>query len=435
MAVKILATGDIHLGKRSSDVPQDARKIATQHTWNRMVDYAIDTGIDAILLSGDIVDQDNKFFEANKALETGCTKLNENNIPVCMVAGNHDHDVLPEVIKTKNFNNIHLLGANDKWELKTLNTKNGNIQIAGWSFPSTYVHYNPLTRSRFTMENINPDIPAIGLLHADYGMTSSIYAPVQEQDFFNKNIDMWILGHIHKPGLLSDTQGKILYAGSPHALSSKEPGKHGPLLLTILSKNNITHEWMDFSPVRYEKLSIDTGTPESVNNIRSIIVTELRKNAANIQKTSPNLRYLVYDIEITGNFREHTLIRSLQQEITNEAIIEDSNLTTSVRKLHNKLKPAGANLKDLAKQSSPAGILADTILKLENNETSPFIKDLMEKWKKKQKEVISSKTYSTLFHDYDTDNTDIDNEARKYILEICNHTLDALLLQTKNSQS
>ncbi|MFO7790354.1 MAG: DNA repair exonuclease [Bacteroidales bacterium] len=433
MAVKILATGDIHLGKRSTDVPEDAREIATKHTWNRMVDYAIDTGIDAIFLSGDIVDQDNKFFEANKALEAGCEKLNENNIPVWMVAGNHDHDVLPEVIKTKKFNNVHLLGANGKWELKTLNTQNGDIQVAGWSFHTTHVHFNPL--SKFNLENINPDIPAIGLLHADYGIISSNYAPVQEQDFFNKNIDMWILGHIHKPGLLSDTQGKILYPGSPHALSSKEPGKHGPLLLTIEGKNNITHEWLDFSPVRYEKLSIDTGTPESVNDIRSIIVTELNKNAGNIQKTAPNLRYLVYDIEITGKFREHTLIDSFQEEITDEAIIEDSNLTASVRKLHNKLKPAGANLKDLAKQSSPAGILADTILKLENNETSPFIEDLMEKWKKKQKEVISSKTYSTLFHDYDPDNTDIENEAREYLLETCNHTLDALLLQTKNSPS
>ncbi|MEA3447614.1 MAG: DNA repair exonuclease [Bacteroidota bacterium] len=429
MAVKILATGDIHLGKRSAGVPEDAREIATKHTWNRMVDYAIDTGIDAILLSGDIVDQDNKFFEANKALEIGCEKLNEQNIPVCMVAGNHDHDVLPEVIKTKDFNNVHLLGNNGKWELKTLNTKNGNIQVAGWSFHATYVPYSPL--SKFNLENINPDLPAIGLLHADYGMISSDYAPVQEQDFFNKNIDIWILGHIHKPGLLSDTQGKILYPGSPHALSSKEPGKHGPLLLTIEGKNNITHEWLDFSPVRYEKLSIDTGNPESINDIRPIIRTELKKNAANIQKTSPHLRYLIYDIEITGKFREHNLIGTLQQEITNEAIIEN----VFVRKLHNKLKPAGAKLKDLAKQSSPAGILADTILKLENNDTSPFIEALMEKWKKKQQEVIHAKIYSPFSYGYQTENTDIDNKAREYLLETCNHTLDALLSQTKNSQS
>ncbi|MFW5805615.1 MAG: metallophosphoesterase family protein [Bacteroidales bacterium] len=429
MAVNILTTGDIHLGKRSADIPESISDIATQHTWERIVDYAIDNELDAILLSGDIVDEENKYFEAGKALASGCQKLEKHNIPVCMVAGNHDHDVLPEIIKTHNFSNVHLLGSNGKWELKTLSTANGDIQIAGWSFPANYVQYNPLTK--FRLENINPVIPALGLLHADFGASNSQYAPVQEKDFLNKNIAMWVLGHIHKPTLLSDSDCKILYPGSPQAMSAKEPGTHGPVLLTIEDKNNISHEWLDFSPVRYELLSIDTGTPESVNDIRSVIVTEINKNTTTIQKTSSHLRYLVYDIEITGKFEQHTLIDSLQQEITNQPILEN----VSVRKLTNKLKPAGANLKDLAKQSSPAGILADTILKLENNESSPFIEQLMEKWKKKQKEVISAKTYSPLFHEHESDNTDLETEARKYLLETCNHTLDALLLQTKKSQS
>ncbi len=430
MAVKILATGDIHLGKRSADIPENTSGIATQHTWGRIVDYAIDNNLDAMLLSGDIVDEENKYFEAGKALATGCQKLEKHNIPVCMVAGNHDFDVLPEIIKTHNFSNVHLLGANGTWELKTLNTQNGDIQIAGWSFPATYVPYNPLTK--FSLENNNPDIPAIGLLHADFSALTSQYAPVQEKDFLNKNMDAWVLGHIHKPALLSDSACKILYPGSPHAMSAKETGKHGPVLLTIHDKNNIQHQWLDFSPVRYESCSINTGTPASLIEIRSQIVTSLKQKAGDIQNETPQVRYLVYDVEITGKFNNINQIQQLREEIISETIIENHNLTLSVRKIDNKLKPMVDKLEELAKQTSPAGIIADTILNLEQGNITTFAENLINTWHKKHKEVISSKT----FHPLVNENTgNVDEDAKAYILESCNHILDALLSQTKNPQS
>ncbi len=433
MAVKILATGDIHLGKRSADVPENTEKAATTFTWQRMVSYAIDNKLDAILLSGDIVDEENKFFEANNVFAEGCQQLDDNNIPVVLVAGNHDHDVLPEIIKTNTFSNIHLLGEKGSWELKTLDTKNGQIQIAGWSFPSGSVTYNPFTK--FNLKDINPNVPVIGLLHADYGVSNSLYSPVQEKDFLNKHIELWILGHIHKPDVMSEHPIKIIYPGSPHALSAKEPGIHGPVVLNIEDKNRITHKWLDFSPVKYEHLSIDTGTPDSLNDIRSIILTDIHKKANAIETQYEHLHYLIFDVELSGKFNDLTKIPNLQQEITEQPIIEHADLTVSVRKLINKLKPVVENLSNLAKQSSPAGVLADTILKLENGKTTPFADKLMEKWKKKQIKVISWNTYFPLYQEHMKNNANTDIEAREYILESCNHLLDALLLQTKNSQS
>ena len=41
MAITVLATGDIHIGKKSSSVRQDIEESATKYSWNRIVDYAV----------------------------------------------------------------------------------------------------------------------------------------------------------------------------------------------------------------------------------------------------------------------------------------------------------------------------------------------------------------------------------------------------------
>jgi len=52
MALKILATGDVHIGKKSSSVPKDADESATKHTWNKLTDWAIENGTDVLVLTG-----------------------------------------------------------------------------------------------------------------------------------------------------------------------------------------------------------------------------------------------------------------------------------------------------------------------------------------------------------------------------------------------
>ena len=118
MAIKILATGDLHLGKRSSGIPENPEESSTKFTWNRIVDWSIKNEIDLLLLTGDIIDQDNRYYEAIGPLQAGFEKLNQANITVYMIAGNHDFDVLPEIVRPDRYNNVYLLGFNGKWEVK-----------------------------------------------------------------------------------------------------------------------------------------------------------------------------------------------------------------------------------------------------------------------------------------------------------------------------
>ena len=61
---RLLLTGDLHIGRSSSRVPAgvsaDALRAAT--AWERIVQLAISESVNAVLLSGDIADEQNKFW-------------------------------------------------------------------------------------------------------------------------------------------------------------------------------------------------------------------------------------------------------------------------------------------------------------------------------------------------------------------------------------
>src|SRR5690606_1937215 len=97
--VRILCAGDLHLGRRSSRVPWDGDGAAGScaEAWMRLVECAIRERVDLVALSGDLVDHDNRWFEAFGPLERGLKRLADAGIPVYAVAGNHDYDTLPHL--------------------------------------------------------------------------------------------------------------------------------------------------------------------------------------------------------------------------------------------------------------------------------------------------------------------------------------------------
>ena len=94
---KLLLTGDLHLGRGPSGLPSgvDVTRYSATVIWGDIVDLAISEGVSAVLLSGDIVDRDNRFAEAYGPLERGVRKLTDAGIHTVAIAGNHDFDVLP----------------------------------------------------------------------------------------------------------------------------------------------------------------------------------------------------------------------------------------------------------------------------------------------------------------------------------------------------
>ena len=427
MALKILATGDLHIGRKSSSVSENVEESSTKYTWNRIVDWTINNDVNVLVLTGDIVDHDNRYFEAIGPIQAGLRKLDKAGISVYMVLGNHDYDVLPQIVGSDEYDNVHLLGFNGKWEAKTFSGNGEQIQFVGWSFPNQFETGDPLLT--FGELSLDPNHTTIGLLHGDVNSPESKYAPINLDNFLNESVSAWILGHIHKPQVLHDSDPYICYPGSPHALSSKEYGIHGPILLTVDKLSGINIDRIPLSPVRYESISIDISNSIDEQSLRDIVTSGLLSDANAKIAELENVSFLIYDIILEG---EHTNLKDLKTWMSPIITDYDQEIETetriSVRKVVVNARPKLENIEELAKQSSPAGVLAKTILAIQKGETTTFLDELFEKWKLNHENINTAGTYQPL-HEAEKLNDHSDLKAKQYILHECNRLLGELIEQ------
>jgi len=427
MPIKILATADLHLGKSSSAVPADSEESSTKHTWRRMIDWAIGNDVEAILMAGDIIDQDNRYFEAIGPLQAGFDKLSKQGIQVYLVTGNHDFDVLADIIRNNRYDNIHLLGADGTWEKKIHHGSTGTIQLAGWSFPSRYVTEDPL--ASFDQLDLDPNEVTIGLLHSEANNPESRYGPVDLGSLRTNRPDAWILGHIHKPTTLHEDAPYIAYPGTPHALNSGEPGAHGPLLLEIEGKDEIRVKSLPLSPVRYETITIPVEPADDESSLRDTISSTLMKQAQQLLPEMENTSFLVCDLHLTGhNAAANQVGRWAARAVADYEQELETGTHVMVRKATSQVQPAVENLEELAGTPSPAGKLAETILAIQKEESTPFLQELTEKWEMQLQKINRAATYEPL----NANNRLVDftpQQARSYILHECNHMLNHLINQ------
>ena len=161
--MRVLAVGDIHLGRTPSRLPSDlsARELGPAEAWRRAVDAALEAEVAAVLLAGDVVDRDEDFFEAYRELESGVRRLADEGIAVIGVAGNHDVEVLPRL--ARHIPEFRLLGAGGRWESCRIAAGGEAVTLWGWSFPRARFSASPLADQRFErLPGIN-----LGLLHCD----------------------------------------------------------------------------------------------------------------------------------------------------------------------------------------------------------------------------------------------------------------------------
>lgn len=427
MPIKILATGDLHLGRRSSGIPAGNDHGSPSTTWELMVDLAIRDQVDVVALLGDIADRDNRYFEAIGPLIRGFTKLNEHSIQVVMISGNHDYDVPRQIATTTGLENVRLLGQGGRWELLPFSKGDQSLHFAGWSFPEEHVRYSPLNSFDILKQDTN--VPLIGLLHCDIGVQDSPYAPVMLNELISKQADAWLLGHIHKPTELNRSAPLIWYTGSPHAFSAKETGEHGPLIVTIHDNNSISASARPLSPIRYESIRITIDDNMDRSALRPAAMKTLYDDAGQRRLESEHLKHMVYDIYLEGTFKQVDELDVLFREMPEENFNSPHNdLSFNVRKVINNVMPAIGQLEELAGSATPAGMLAETILAIRQGQSTPFLEGLINGWKRRHQDLQSSGTYIPLMK-HPIHAQDPDTMAREYILKECNRLISALIAQ------
>ncbi len=401
MSVKILATGDLHIGRRSSKIPgnfSNPEEFSCVSMWERVVDCAIEEEVDLILLSGDIVDQENCFFEAIAPLERGLKKLASCGIQTYATAGNHDAAVFPRLARLVETGSFHLLGKNGSWESVDCAQDNEPlVQIHGWSFPSRHHKTNPLIQ--YDLEP-HPQVPTIGLLHADLEVPNSNYAPVSLNELQSKDVAIWVLGHQHKPRHEQLAgRAQVLYPGSPQAMDPGETGPHGPWILQLEGKDHVTARPLPLSSVRYDTCKVNAEGCADIDELINALLHTARDFNDTLQTlpAPPRLALLRFIIEGQTVLSQqlHTLTE-LEEVCSQPLCGHDTDVY--VEKLLDMTRPV-FDLEQLAGKKDPVGIVAGLLLNLEAGTPDPETETLIKECLNRAQAVHQSRSYSDIRRD------------------------------------
>ena len=380
--MKLLLTGDIHLGRSSSDLKgvDDAFDGSAAGAWARIVELALSEQVAAVLVSGDLVDAKNRYFEATAPLERGVSRLTDAGIKVVAVAGNHDYDVTPALFRSmaQRGQDVRLLGKGGVWEAHEIREGGDAVRIVGWSFPSDRVGHDPT--SGFPIADIPPNgVPTIGLVHGDLDVRDSPYAGLSTSRLESFAIDGWLLGHIHARSLRT-SQGSpwILYPGSPQALDAGEQGPHGAWLVETNSISPQPPRFVSLSTVQYGAAELSVSAAASADEVRPTIEAELLRRIEDLAPAAP-VGVIIMDVALTGESSFGDAVREASEELL-EAMFRASNVDVKVRGVTNRVAPALA-LDTLVHGSGIAAALARAIVGIERGdpESTRESADLMRK--------------------------------------------------------
>lgn len=412
-SMRVLCAGDLHIGRRPTRLPPhvDCRPLCCSEMWVAAVDYAINQSVDVVALSGDLVDQANKYFEALGPLERGLRRLAEAGIVTVAVAGNHDHDVLPQLSRTFGPDIFRLLGRGGQWERTTINGQDGDrLYVDGWSFPTEHVSENPLASYNIAFVD---DAPILGLLHSDLDIAGSRYAPVRLSELRACRVSFWLLGHVHRSALhVAPGAPPVLYPGSLQALDPGEPGMHGVWLLELRRGVPAEPRRIPLASMRYESIEVDIADVTDVSQLRQVVVERCRATISERIQDSGPLRYLSVRLRIVGRTPIHRYVEGELNAIAADWEYEVGGMTAYVERLEVETRPA-LDLPALAKGSDAAAVLARLLINPASEHPSAEYSSLM----KESERVVSALRWAKSFKSVATMNDGIESPPLEAVIE------------------
>lgn len=242
--MKIIHCADLHLdSKMTANLSKEQakeRKNEILRTFSRMVEYAKNNDVRAIIIAGDLFDTRNVSATARNLVQDTITSHPE--IDFYYLKGNHDTDNFLSKMETIPAN-LKLFG--NSWHTYSY----GKVAITGLelSADNKEVAYNSLV--------LDHDVYNIVTLHgqvADYSSKKDAQN-ISLDNLKNKNIDYLALGHIHEYHANQfDARGIYCYPGCLEGRGFDECGEKGFVLLDV-DETSLTAQ-CTFIPLAYRKL-------------------------------------------------------------------------------------------------------------------------------------------------------------------------------------
>ncbi|MFO7951569.1 MAG: DNA repair exonuclease [Bacillota bacterium] len=279
--VKFLHAADLHLGSPLKSVGNKSSEIKTiiekagYTALERLTNAAIRHKVDFVLFSGDIYDQEVRSVTANQVFIDNMKKLEEANINVYIIYGNHDP--LDQGLEYFKFpGNVHVFPS-DKPHLEDAFDQDGKLtaRVLGQSYrnpsDSRKMHesYNPPDQNTFN----------IGLLHTGLNPSMNKYVPCSELELKEKQaLHYWALGHEHHPKIISNKRPAIAFPGIIQGREPGEPGCKGCLLVSINPGEDPVIAFIPTSPVMWLKRKVAIRQDDqNIDDLKELLLEEGQK--------------------------------------------------------------------------------------------------------------------------------------------------------------
>ncbi len=282
--MRIIHTADLHLyssfGSYKDKEKAKIRKNETDSCLERIIEYAGNNQVKAILISGDMFDKE---IVSSKDMAQVCHLIRANrNIEFFFVPGNHDMNIsLPEMT------NFHIFGN------KPVFYSIGKVRIAGMA-----INDNTLKMDYYDI-SFDEDSINILMLHGNIipgEIRGAKDIPVESLKY--KNIDYLALGHIHtfREGSI-DKRCVYCYPGCMSGRGFDETGDKGFVLLDIDEETReIRRHFIKDKTRIIEDIKMDISSCDDIYEAMDMIRNGLQ-NKDNIIK-----------VRLTGNRSEELLL-------------------------------------------------------------------------------------------------------------------------------
>ena len=316
--MRLIHCADIHLDSpMESNLPSEKareRKNEIRATFARMVRVAEETGVDAILIAGDLFDSE----RVTKSTATYVLELIRSvpDIAFYYLAGNHDRGSALKRDETRP-ENLYTFG--DAWTSYSLCE---GVTLTGSERP------NPDTLS-LDSGDIN-----LVMLHGQEksGKGTAREDVIHFGKYKKRGIDYMALGHIHEyRTAVIDQRGLACYSGCLEGRGFDECGEKGYVLIEIQNKK-ITHTFVPFATRRLHEIKCDISDAvnawELENCVRAategicegdmVKVILTGKTAPDAQKDTEHLRQVLSECFYFAKLKDESGILIRPEEYQND---------------------------------------------------------------------------------------------------------------------
>jgi DNA repair exonuclease SbcCD nuclease subunit len=299
--------------------------------------------VDFAVVAGDVFEHANRTLLAQVRFRDGLARLASAGIPSFVVTGNHDplSGWEPTVRWPEA---VHRFGADAVEGRPVVRDGQEIARVYGIGYAVAAVTENLALGFRR-----DADAPyAVGVLHANVGGQPGHlpYSPCSLSDLRASGIEYWALGHVHKPGILSDAHPTVVYCGNPQGRDPGETEPRGAYVVHVDAAGNAEPVFHATDAVRWHLLEVDIGEVDGEEALVEAVVAavETAQQAA--------ARPIVARVTLVGRGALH---RSLHR----------GSLRDDVRQLAQERLPAGGrfawleSLRDATRPvADPAGAIA-----------------------------------------------------------------------------